>query len=158
MIINRQYVRSFKAVSALCVLVLLSACSVGKTYKNSGKKNLVVNAQLEDITTYLGVHQMTSNCDIQYLGSVELKSGRIELAIPTEETAYLVVAFSSSSFFTGSSNFRYELAINMQPTQLYELDISYKDKIYNVTPYQRDSSRVGRRELSGAIPKQCAGR
>ena len=84
---------------ALVALLLINGCSGSFAYRTDLPHNLAVTSKTESVTTSLAIYSVERDCSTTYAGSVELDNRRIELGIATGRPAYLVVNFTSSSFW-----------------------------------------------------------
>jgi hypothetical protein len=130
---------------AACVLVALGGCSGMKTYPNDlAVKNLNVRTAtssgslLSSVRAELDVHSVDAACRTQYVGTVELDQASTALGIPADQASYLVFNFLSSSLLGGErGRITRTLFIRPHAGQRYEIDVTYRDNLYDVALRER---------------------
>lgn len=125
-----------KAAALACGLAAaLAACAGGKTYPDDiAPKNLSIRTGTSsNARAVLGVHSVDAQCRAEYLGFVALDKPAVAVGIPTERWSYLVFEFATSRYL-GSSRSRISQETLLKPRagHRYEIDVTYRDDIYNV--------------------------
>ena len=125
-------------VSLLLVLSMLAACSAVKTYPNTLDKNLRVITKTDSgVDAAVEIYEVKPDCGIKYSGTVQLDNPGVDIGIPVSRSSYLVFVFSRSGFFTGSSTITYDTLLRPRRGIRYEIDVSYREDIYNVVVHER---------------------
>lgn len=126
------------------VTCLLTACSGLKTYRSNYERNLLITTNTEarglfsGIDTALDIYRVQPDCARQYEGTVDLGNSFVAVGIPTEQPAILVFRFESSAFLSNShSSMGYDVMLYPLADHVYDLDVSYRDNIYNVEVQKR---------------------
>ena len=135
----------FKPVVLVATLsCLLGACSGLKTYRSDHQKNLFITTQTEargwfsGVDASLDIYRMQSECDVDYQGTVNLGDSRVEVGVPADVPAYLVFRFESSAFLSNTnSSMGYDVALYPMAGQVYDVNVTYRDNIYNVEVQER---------------------
>ncbi|HET7526199.1 MAG TPA: hypothetical protein VFK10_09685 [Burkholderiaceae bacterium] len=136
--------RGARRASALALLAL-AGCSGVKTYPNDlAAKNLSIRtatasgSAFSSVRAELDVHSVDASCHTQYVGTVELDRAATAVGIPADRGSYLVFNFLSSSFLGGERG-RITRAMFIQPRadQRYEIDVTYRDNLYDVVLRER---------------------
>jgi hypothetical protein len=135
-------------------LAALSACSGLKPYPNElAAKNLSIRtatssgSAFSSVRAALDVYAVDASCRTQYLGTVDLDQPVVAVGIPAHRGSVLVFNFLSSSFLGGSRG-RVSREVFMQPgpDQRYEIDVTYRDDLYDVV-LREQLPRGARREV-----------
>ena len=123
---------------------LLTACSGLKTYRSNYERNLLVTTNTEarglfsGVDAALDIYSVQDDCARQYEGTVDLGNSIVEVGIPTEQPAVLVFRFESSAFLSNShSSMGYDVMLYPLANHVYDVDVSYKNSIYNVEVQER---------------------
>ena len=124
-----------RRAAALACVVALAGCATGKPYPDDiTPKNLSIRtATSSNARAVLGVHSVDAQCRAEYLGFVALDKPSVAVGIPAERWSYLVFEFTSSRYL-GSSRSRISQETLLKPRAgyRYEIDVAYRDDIYNV--------------------------
>jgi len=135
-----------KTALACGLALAFTGCAGPTPYRDDiAPKNVNVRtATASDVRAVVGVHSVDAQCRAQYLGVVALDKPSIAIGIPPERWSYLLFQFSTSSLL-GSSRSAVSKGTLLKPRAgyRYEVDVSYRDDIYNVvvrekTPRGRD--------------------
>ena len=133
------------AAAGVAATIALAGCSGLKTYPNDlAVKNLSIRtatssgSMFSSVRAELDVHAVDGACQLRYLGTVALDASDIDVGIAADRGSYLVFRFLSSNFL-GSSRGRIsrELFIRPRAEQRYEIDVSYRDDLYDVVLRER---------------------
>ena len=139
---------------ALVTLACLAGCASTRPYSSDGSANLAVHSAIEKgVSAALHVHGGGAGCATEYRGSIDLDRPLAEIALPPGSPAYLVVSFDTSSFFGGSRSSSVGTLVTPRAGQRYELFVSYRDDVYDVSLREagvrgRPGRELPRRELS----------
>ena len=130
------------ALAATCALL---GCGSLRPYPNDlPVKNLQIRAATSSGSVFssvhaeLDVHSVDAACRVHYLGTVTLDKNDVAVGIAADRGSYLVFHFLSSNFL-GSSRGRIsrEVFIRPQAEQRYEIDVTYRDDLYDVVVRER---------------------
>jgi hypothetical protein len=133
------------AAAGAAATIALAGCSGLKTYPNDlAVKNLSIRtatssgSMFSSVRAALDVHSVDAACRTQYAGTVELDGASTAVGIPADRASYLVFNFLSSSFLGGDRG-RITRAFLIQPRaeQRYEIDVTYRDNLYDVVLRER---------------------
>ena len=80
----------------------------------------------------LDVHSVDAQCRAPYFGTVKLNQPSVAVGIPVDAWSYLKFDFASSSLLRGSHRMTKDTLLRARAGHSYEIDVSYKDDIYNV--------------------------
>jgi hypothetical protein len=146
--------RKGRWVTRLGVFVLtvaLGGCSGIKTYPNNLEKNLQLRTQVESGSAFsklrasMSVFEVNAHCQTEYQGTVDLDEPSVQVGIPSGHWSYLVFDFSSSGFLSSTSTSVASRALlKPQAGSRYDIDVSYRDDIYNVTIHSVGSDGTSR--------------
>jgi hypothetical protein len=142
--------RAARACAA--ALVALAGCSGLKPYPNDlPAKNLSIRtaassgSAFSSVRAALDVYGVDASCRTQYLGTVELDQAATAVGIPVDRGSYLVFNFMSSSFLGGSrGRISREVFIRPKADQRYEIDVTYRDDLYDVVLRERTARGAAR--------------
>jgi hypothetical protein len=94
------------------------------------------------------IHEVDANCRTQYLGTVQLDEGSVEIGIPPDRLSYLEFNFYGSSFLGGSSsNISYDTLLRPRAGRTYDATARYADGIYHVVIRESDPRRSAGRVI-----------
>jgi len=143
---------------ALVVIVatLASACSSLHDYTNSTPSNLAIKPDVRSGSARLDVYDVDSKCNATYQGTVELDGVKVSVGVPISRLSYLEFIFSDSSIFTGSRSISTGIYLTPRAGYQYDADISYIDKMYSATIYEKDMHGSARHEVPRIVPRVCA--
>jgi hypothetical protein len=144
------------------VLAALAGCSGIKPYLNDlSAQNLSIRtvassgSAFSSVRVELDVHGVDAVCRTQYLGTVRLDQPSVAVGIPTDRGSHLVFKFLSSNFLGGSrGQISREVFIKPTPGQRYEIDVTYRDDLYDVVLRER-SPRGAAREVPSPDSRAC---
>ena len=147
---------NFSRLAVVGLILLIGGCSATKLYKNELAHNLEVNSKTDSVETTLDVYSVGAQCASEYLGRVAIDRGSVGLGIEPEKPSYLVVGFAHSSFWSNSSgSISYDFTLLPRKSFRYEVDVSYIDKIYNVTVYEVSKLTGKKREMEATELRNC---
>ena len=132
--------RRLVAGACAAAFTALAGCSGLKPYRDElPAKNLSIRtatssgSMFTSVRAALDVYGVDASCRTQYLGTVELDQSAVAVGIPADRGSYLVFNFLSSSFLGGSrGRISREVFIQPRADQRYEIDVTYRDDLYDV--------------------------
>jgi hypothetical protein len=136
-----------RIVCLLPAICFVAACSGIRTYPNPEAKNLVVRSELSDVRAAVHIHEVEPDCRTRYQGTVKLEQAQVSIGVPAERTSYLVFSFQSSSFWSGRSTMNVGTLLKPRSGYRYEVDVKYRDDIYDVTVRELGAGKSPGREL-----------
>jgi hypothetical protein len=152
----------FHGLLLLICLGMLSACSGIKIYPNDQPKNLVIKTETDSglffssVKASLDIYDVTSACKLEYIGTVKLDRPTVEVGIEPGRSSYLSFRFTSSGFWSNSSNnISYETLIKPRRQYQYNSKVRYKNNIYNVKIVEKRSGKSRGKELITRHLRQC---
>jgi len=118
----------------LIISAMLTACSNVKPYDSTYKKNLYINSKTDDdVNAAIDIYHVNNSCKYDYKGTVTLKDGKNRIGLKENQANYLVVSFTTSSFWASStSSMSQDMTIKPNKKYSYKLNLSYMDDIYNI--------------------------
>lgn len=138
----------------LLTVSLLASCSGIRPYPNNLDKNVQIQTEtrsgsiLSKTRAYVGIYQVDGQCRIEYEGTVNLDRAVVLVGLPSDRLSYLVFSFVSSSFLANArSSISQETLLRTRPDHSYQIDVSYRDSIYNVVVREHDPRMRGSREI-----------
>jgi hypothetical protein len=144
---------TFCRAAIVLAAALLFGCSGIKTYPNTLEKNLLIRtsaeskAFLEKVRVAIDIYEVDEECRTEYKGTVKLGKAT-EVGIPPGRTSYLAFKFKRSNFLARSkSSITEETMLKPRAGHKYDVEVSYKDYIYNVVIKESVQSGSGWREV-----------
>lgn len=145
----------FKPVTVIVVLCwLLAGCSGLKNYRSDYQANLFITTDtpasgwLSDVDAALDIYQMRDDCGVDYQGTVNLRDPLVEVGVPAGVAAYLVFRVESSAFLTNTySSVGYDVAFYPDFGHVYDVNVVYRDNIYDVEVRERLRGGIERQHL-----------
>lgn len=141
---------------------LLTGCFGIRSYPNTLEKNLHVHTAADSgsffssVRTAVDIHRVNADCQTEYEGTVQLNTSTIDIGIPPDRWSRLVFVFASSSFLASTSGtITYETLMKPRAGHTYEVTVSYRDDIYNVSVYETQPGNPARRELERSTLTAC---
>jgi hypothetical protein len=152
--VRRQY---FTAPIILLVTLLFGGCASNiKPYRAELPHNLGIISNTESVEASLHIYRLDKQCELTYLGSIDLDGNNLQLGIDTDQTSLLVAGFASSSFWSSSSGYiDYGITLTPRKAYRYEIEVSYIDNIYNVQAYEINRSSAKKREMGDRELEIC---
>jgi hypothetical protein len=135
-------------------------CSSLKPYPNDGPvKNVAIRTAasagsvFSSVQVELDLHGVDASCGTHYLGTLRLDQPTVAVSLPAGRRGLLTFQFLSSNFLGSSrGSISRQVWITPRPDQRYEIDVTYRDDLYDVVVRERvrnDALReVALRELS----------
>jgi hypothetical protein len=145
---------------AVALVALGAGCSGLKPYPNDGPiKNVTLRTAasagsvFSSVKVELDVHGVDASCATRYLGTLQLDQPTVAMSLPAGRGSLLTFQFLSSSFLGSSrGSISRQVLITPRPDQRYEIDVTYRDDLYDVVVRERvrnDALReVALRDLS----------
>ena len=134
--------------AALVALALAGGCASVKPYPSDPAGNVVLRTDLDaGVRAAVYVHSVDAQCATEFQGRTLLENSPTVIAIPTDRASYLVASFDSSSLLRGSSSTSVGSLLRARPGQTYDLLLSYRSDLYQVTLREVDRQRGVSREL-----------
>jgi hypothetical protein len=138
---------SFRAACLLGLFLLIAGCSNIKTFPSTADKNLQVRTKVSGAVTTLQVHSMKGGCVVDYLGTVDLKNGETLVGVTPDQPVDLIFLFTTYRFGGGGGMLPYTTVFTPRLGVHYVADVSYADRIYNVSIHEIGSRGVLGREI-----------
>jgi hypothetical protein len=145
--------RRRRVFAAMLFIIPLAACSGIKTYPNNLEKNLQVRTNTNSgsifsrVRASLNISRVDGHCQTHYEGTVKLAKGAAEVGVPVERWSYLVFDFSSSGLLSTSSTMGHATLLKPRAGYRYDVDVTYRDHIYNVVIRESRTGTNQRREV-----------
>ena len=152
--------RLAQRLAAAALAMLAMGCSGLKPYPNDLPiKNVTVRTAasagsvFSSVKVELDVHGVDASCATRYLGTLQLDQPTLAVSLPPGRGSLLTFQFLSSSFLGGSrGSISRQVFVAPRPDQRYEIDVTYRDDLYDVVVRERvrnDALReVALRDLS----------
>lgn len=151
-------------VIPIIAIACLVGCSGLKPYRSDVEKNLFITTDTEQglfsgVDASLDIYSMRTECDVDYQGTVDLGNSTVEVGLPQGVPAWLVFRFDSSAFLSNTrSSMGYDVALYPEYGQVYDVNVSYHDNIYNVEVAERPrGSADGEQLMVGMVERACGG-
>ena len=146
----------------LCTTVLLAGCSGIKSYQNTPDTNFHVRTAADSgswfssVRAAVDIHRVGTTCQTDYEGTVQLNRPTIDIGIPPNRWSHLVFVFSSSSFWANrSGTITYETLMKPRAGYHYEVKVTYRDDMYNVSVRETPSGGSVSREVERKDLRAC---
>ena len=156
--------RGVRRAACAAAFIALAGCSGIKTYPNDlPAKNLSIRtatssgSAFSSVRAELDVHSVDAACRTLYVGTVTLDQASTVVGIPADRASRLVFNFLSAGFL-GAERGRITREVFIEPRadQRYEIDVSYRDNLYDVVLRERlprgAAREVPLRDLSACRP------
>ena len=140
-----------------------AGCSGLRPYPNDlATKNVAIRtmtnagSMFASVRVELDVHGVdATSCGARYLGTLQLDHSPVALGIAPERGSVLTFRFLSAGFLGGSrSSVSRAVFIAPGPDQRYEIDVSYRDDLYDVVVRERLRSGT-LREVAAVDLRTC---
>ena len=134
--------------AGLVALAVVAGCASVKTYPTDPAGNVVLRTDLDaGVRAAVYVHSVDAQCRTEFQGRTLLENSPTVIAIPADRASYLAACFDSSSLLRGSSSTSVGSLLRPRPGQTYDLLLSYRSDLYQVTLREIDRQRGASREL-----------
>lgn len=138
----------------LLAVGLLSACSGIRPYPNHLDKNVQIRTDTASGSIFsstrasVGIYRVDEHCRIQYEGTIDLDKPVVLVGLPSDRLSYLIFRFSSSSFLANvRSSIAQETLLKTRTGHAYQVDVTYRNSIYNVVVREQYPRKRGSHEL-----------
>ena len=126
-------------------VALAAGCSGLKPYPNDGPvKNVTIRTAarsgsvFSSVKVELDVHGVDESCATRYLGTLELDQPTASVSLPAGSGSLLTFQFLSSNFLGSSrGSISRQVFVTPRADQRYEIDVSYRDDLYDVVVRER---------------------
>ena len=159
---KRVFGRTSIILICLWTVAFLSGCSGLKPYQNTPDNNLHVRAAADagswfsSVRAAVDIHRVTLHCKTEYEGTVQLNRPTIDVGIPPDRWSRLVFVFSSSTFLANrSGSITDETLLKPRSGYQYDVQVTYKDDMYNVSIRETHSSSSVGREVEHRDLRAC---
>lgn len=133
---------------------LLASCSGIRPYPNNLDKNVQIRTATSSGSIFsttranVGIYRVDGQCRTEYEGTIDLDKPVVLVGLPWDRLSYLVFRFSSSSFLANTrSSISQETLLRTQPGHSYQIDVSYRNSIYNVVVREHHPRTRASREI-----------
>ena len=151
------------SVMAACLwsLAALAGCSGMKPYQSTPDNNLHLHTAADSgswfssVSAAVDIYRVGTDCKTVYEGSVQLNQPTIDIGIPPNRWSELVFVFATSSFLGNrSGSMTHETFLKPRSGYRYEVQVTYKDDMYNVAvrvthPSSSVAREIERKDLRG---------
>ena len=138
----------------LLAVGLTVGCSGIRPYPNTLDKNVQVRTETRSASIFsstrasMAIYRVDPQCRVEYEGTMDLDHPLVQVGLPTDRVSYLVFGFYSSSFLGNPrSSISQETVLRTRPGHSYDIDVSYRNSLYNVVVHERQPRTGERREL-----------
>jgi hypothetical protein len=147
-------------LAAAASVSLASGCSGLKPYPNDGPvKNVTIRTAASSgsvwssVKVELDVHGVDATCATRYLGTLQLDRPTTSVGLASGRGSLLTFHFLSAGFLGSSrGSISRQVLVTPRPDQRYEIDVTYRDDLYDVVVRERVRSdalrEVALRDLS----------
>lgn len=123
------------------MLGTLTGCMGQRMYPNTLPKNLNVVTKVDGGSTKvevaLDVHEVKSNCEIDFIGRLYPDNGVLPVGLATGKSLYLEFIFVSSDFLNSNIGaLRQGSIMTLKEGGNYKADVYYKNGIYDVALFE----------------------
>lgn len=142
-VLRKRVIGYFWLVLLLVLPVFLASCSNVKTYRSDIQRNFRIEPKVDLGSEFrLDIFDVDSKCEINYVGSVQLDNGSVEVGLPVNRPVYMeLILFKPASLFHSASATVYPmLFMHPRSGQKYVANVSYLDHFYKVQ--LREGERV----------------
>ena len=142
-------------------IILLNGCAGLKPYRSDHENNLLISTETDsgffsNVRTAVDIYSVDANCMTKYQGTVKLNEPQVAVGLETNEMSYLVFTFTSSAFLSNSHRTTsYDTMVRPRAGYNYDVSVSYRDNIYNVSIQERHSMGRKSSELSPTLLNGC---
>jgi hypothetical protein len=137
--------RDAQRLAAAMVVMLAAGCSGLKPYPNDLPiKDVTIRTAasagsvFSSVKVELDVHGVDASCGTRYLGTLQLDRPTVAMSLPAGRRSLLTFQFLSSNFLGSSrGSISRQVWITPRPDQRYEIDVTYRDDLYDVVVRER---------------------
>ena len=147
-------------LAALWTAAFLADCSGMKPYQNTPDKNLHFHTAAESgswfssVRAAVDIHRLTADCRTEYEGTVQLNRPTVDLGVPPERWSRLVFVFLANR----SGSMTYETLLKPRSGYQYEIDVTYRDDMYNVVVRETQPGHSVAHEVQPNDGRACQAR
>lgn len=136
------------------LVLLLSACAGVKPFDSSLKSNVFISSKTDPgVNAVIDIYRLNKKCESSFQGRVAMDSPKKSIGLAAKQSHYLVISFTSSSFWSGqSSSMSQELWLKPSKGKTYQMNLSYIDAIYEVNLKEKSKKS---REIGLEPPAEC---
>jgi len=138
----------------LLAVGLLAGCSSIRPYPNNLDKNLQIRTETGSGSIFsstrasVGIYRVDGQCRIEYEGTIDLDKPVVLVGLPSDRLSYLIFSFFSSSLFGHArTSMSQETLLRTRTSYSYQIDVSYRNSIYNVVVREHYPRKRGSREI-----------
>jgi hypothetical protein len=149
-------------MACLWSAAVLAGCSGIKPYQNTPDNNLHVHTAtdsgswLSSVSAAVDIHRVGTDCQTVYEGTVQLNHPTIDVGISPNRWSRLVFVFASYSFLGNrSGSMTHETLLKPRSGYQYEVQVTYKDDMYNVAVRETHPSSSVSREIERKDLRAC---
>ena len=149
-------------LAMLWTVAFLAGCSGVKPYQSTPDNNLHIHTAADSgswfsiVHAVVDIHRVAVDCKTNYAGTVQLNRPTIDIGIPPNRWSHLVFVFASSSFLANRSGaMTYETLVKPRAGYQYDVQVTYKDDMYNVAVRETHSSSSLSREIEHKDLRAC---
>lgn len=144
---------------------LLAGCSGIRPYPDTPDRNLLIRTDARSGSAFsrvraaVDIYRVDEQCRADYQGTVELDQPEVSAGIPADRSSYLAFRFSGSGLLGGtSSSISKETLLNPRAGHRYDIDVTYRDDIYNVVIREYPASGGPGRDIEFRNLRDCGRR
>lgn len=149
-------------VACLWSHAALAGCSGMKPYQNTPDNNLHLHTAADSgslfssVRAAVDIYRVGTDCKTVYEGTVQLNQPTIDIGIPPNRWSELVFVFATSSFLGNrSGSMTHETLLKPRSGYQYEVQVTYKDDMYNVAVREIHPSSSVTREIERKDLRAC---
>ncbi len=138
----------------LLAVGLMTSCSGIRPYPNTLDKNVRIRTETEsrsilsNTRAHVEIYRVDTECRIEYEGTIDLAQPLVLVGLPADRLNYLVFGFVSSSWLANArSSISQATLLRTRPDHSYEIDVSYRRSIYNVSLREHQPRKGSGREI-----------
>lgn len=155
----------FRAIVLALAVGLLTGCSGIKPYADTPDRNLQIRTDVRSRSAFstvraaVDIYRVDEACRLDYQGTVDLDRPAVTVGIPARGSSYLAFRFSGSGLLGGTrSSISKETLISPRAGLRYDIDVAYKDDIYNVVIREYPAQGSAGHEIELRDLRSCRGR
>ena len=150
-------------LTCLWTAAFFASCSGLKPYQNTPDNNLHVHTAADSgswfssVRAAVDIHRVTRDCRTAYEGTVQLNRPAVDVGIPPNRWSRLVFVFASSGFLANrSGSITYETHLKPRGGYQYDVQVTYKDDMYNVAVRETPPGSSISREIEHKDLRACS--
>lgn len=141
-------------VAAFLAVGVLASCSGIRPYPNHLDKNLQIRTDTGSGSIFsstrasVGIYRVDAQCRIEYEGTIDLDKPLVLVGLPSDRLSYLIFSFVGSSFLAHArTSMSQETLLRTRAEHSYQIDVSYRNSIYNVVVREHHARKLGDRDI-----------